>query len=318
MILPKISVIIPNYNHGRYLRQRIESVLHQTYPNFEVIILDDFSSDNSREIIEDYVRNPLVKEVIFNDKNSGNPFWQWKRGIDLSSGEWIWLAESDDYADQRFLQMLIDALQGRTNIGLLYCDSKIVTDDTVSLETFATIKNKKVGTRRWSENYSNHGVAEIEDYLLPGGTINNTSAVLFNKKVLMEANPFDMDLRYIGDKYAFTKVLAKSDVVYVKESLNYYRDPFNTKHADRFIFYFYEQFLVFDWVSKNLKMTNRAKFLKGFYANTSNSLFRDWNTVKLSLYRKLFILNPNLLYKSIVYNFSQSIRSAMGRTNQSL
>ena len=313
MILPKVSVIIPNYNHGCYLRQRIDSVLNQTYKNFETIILDDCSTDDSREIINEYVHNSFVREVVFNDKNSGNPFQQWKRGIELSRGEWIWLAESDDFADERFLEVMIAALTNQHNVGLVYCDSKIITNGIISNETFATIKNKKFQTNRWSENHSNDGANEIENYLLPGGTINNSSAVLFNKKVLMEANPFDVNLRYIGDKYTFIKVLARTDVGYVKESLNYYRDPFNTKHADRFIFYFYEQFVMFDWVYKNLKITDKKKFLEGFYSNTRNSLFRDWNGLKLSLYKKLFLLNRNLLFKSISHNLTQSIRSVFKR-----
>ena len=61
--MPFISIIIPNYNHAPYLTERIESVLNQTYQNFEVIILDDCSTDNSREIIEKYANNPkVVKE----------------------------------------------------------------------------------------------------------------------------------------------------------------------------------------------------------------------------------------------------------------
>lgn len=307
MSVPKVSVIIPNYNHGRYLRQRIDSVLHQTYKNFEIIILDDCSSDNSREVINQYAGNPLIKEIVFNEMNSGTPFKQWQRGIELAHGEWIWFAESDDYADGRFLEVLISALQDQPNVGLLYCDSKIVSDNVVSHETFATIKNKKFNTNRWSENYINNGLNEIENYLLPGGTINNASAVLFNKKILIDVNPFDIPLRYIGDKYAFVKVLAHTDVVYVKESLNYFCDPFNVKHIDKLEYYFYEQFLVFDWAYRNLQITGWKKFYDGFYSNTRNSLFRNWNKSKVILYKKLFQLNYQLFLKNIFYNFWQSL-----------
>ena len=318
MSSPKISVVIPNYNHGNHLKQRIDTVLNQTYNNIEVIILDDCSTDNSREIIKVYDRHPLVKHIIFNDLNTGNPFKQWKKGIELSSGEWIWLAESDDYADERFLQIMISALDNHTNVGLVYCDSNIVSNDVVAEKTFATLKNKKFKTNRWSKNYCNSGINEIENFLLPGRTINNTSAVLFNKKALMEADPFDVVFRYIGDKYTFIKVLATTNVIYIKESLNYYRNPFNTKHANKYIFYFYEQFLVFDWVHKNLKISNQEKFLEGFYSNTSNSLFRYWNPLKFSLYKKLLKQNPNLLFKSISYNLLQSIRSVFSHTQLKL
>lgn len=77
---PTVSVIIPNYNHAPYLKERIESVTGQEYDDIEVILLDDCSGDNSREIIERYRSHPKVSQVIFNEKNSGTTFAQWKRG----------------------------------------------------------------------------------------------------------------------------------------------------------------------------------------------------------------------------------------------
>ena len=61
---PKVSVIIPNYNHEKYLDERIQSVLNQTYTDFEVIILDDVSKDNSKDVIEKYRSNPHDKPNI--------------------------------------------------------------------------------------------------------------------------------------------------------------------------------------------------------------------------------------------------------------
>src|SRR6266852_6763107 len=105
----KVSVIVPNYNHSRYIGQRIESVLNQTYPDFELLILDDMSPDNSREIIERYRQNPRVR-IEYNDRNSGNTYLQWQKGIALTSSEYIWIAESDDYADSGLLSCLIARL----------------------------------------------------------------------------------------------------------------------------------------------------------------------------------------------------------------
>ena len=102
-----VSVIIPNFNHSLYLEQRIHSVLNQTYQNFEIIFLDDFSNDNSREIIESYRNNVKVTHISYNDKNSDSPFCQWHKGISLSKGDYIWIAESDDVSDLFFLEKII-------------------------------------------------------------------------------------------------------------------------------------------------------------------------------------------------------------------
>jgi len=211
---------------------------------------------------------------------------------------------------------MLTAVANRPSVGLAYCDSKLVDEDVVLEETFASIKNKKMETTRWSEDYFNEGLSEIEDYLLPNGTINNTSAVLFRKNVLIESDPFDISLKYTGDKYAFIKVLARSNVVYVSDALNYFRNPYNTKSIDKFVFYFYEQFLIFDWVSKNLTLKSKMKFFEGFHSNTRNSLFRDWGRTKMSLYAKLFYLNPLLLLNNLGYNFREGLRSVFRIENE--
>ena len=99
-----VSVIIPNYNHAQYLPERIESVFGQTYPNYEVIILDDCSTDNSREVIEQYRTNPHVSQIIYNEENSGGVFKQWKKGLSLAKGDLLWIAESDDKCENTFLE----------------------------------------------------------------------------------------------------------------------------------------------------------------------------------------------------------------------
>src|SRR5258708_2534765 len=97
---PTASVIIPNYNHARYLRKRIDSVVGQTYQNFELILMDDCSTDESRSILSEYVKDPRVR-IELNEKNSGSTFKQWNKGVALARGQYVWVAESDDYADKR-------------------------------------------------------------------------------------------------------------------------------------------------------------------------------------------------------------------------
>ena len=91
--MPKVSVIIPNYNHAQFLEQRVESVLNQTFQDFEIIFLDDASTDNSKEVFSKYSNHPKISHVIFNETNSGSPFKQWNKGFGLSTGEYIWIAE---------------------------------------------------------------------------------------------------------------------------------------------------------------------------------------------------------------------------------
>lgn len=99
-----ITIIIPVYNVEQYLRQCIESVLNQTYKNFELVLVDDGSKDNSGKICEEYqIRNPRVKAI--HQKNSGEGEAR-NTGLRASSGEWVTFLDSDDYLDKDYLEQL--------------------------------------------------------------------------------------------------------------------------------------------------------------------------------------------------------------------
>ncbi len=96
---PLVSIIIPNFNHSRFLRERLESVFNQTFEDFEVILLDDASTDSSVEILEEYAKDPRVSHLVVNKENSGSPFRQWQRGIELSQGKYCLLYTSPSPRD---------------------------------------------------------------------------------------------------------------------------------------------------------------------------------------------------------------------------
>src|SRR5260370_24418527 len=104
-----VSIIVPNYNHGRFLRRRIETILTQTFQDLELILLDDCSTDDSRTILKHYASSPCVR-IEFNEVNSGSAFKQWNKGVRLATGKYVWIAESDHYADPQFLERLVPLL----------------------------------------------------------------------------------------------------------------------------------------------------------------------------------------------------------------
>lgn len=104
----RVTAVVPNYNHERYLRERLDSILSQTYPLIDIIVLDDCSTDNSRQVIEDYhVRHPDRIKVVYNDANSGSVFRQWQKGHELATGDLVWICESDDFCAPSFVERLI-------------------------------------------------------------------------------------------------------------------------------------------------------------------------------------------------------------------
>ena len=221
----KFSVIIPNYNHADFLKERIDSVLNQSQAPEEVILLDDCSTDKSRDIIEQYKSNPLVKQIVHNTKNSGSPFKQWKKGILLAREDWIWIAESDDVADKLFLETANLAIQQNPATGIFYSDSvcrpegKIVERYTF----FSVLKNKFFKTTKWSSDYFLNGEEEINQNLKYFCTINNTSAAIFRKDLLLSMLNKLETFIYHGDWYCQLAATCQTTIYYSAKPLNTFR-----------------------------------------------------------------------------------------------
>lgn len=210
-----VSVILPNYNHAPYLRQRIESILNQTYQDFELIILDDCSPDNSKDIIEEYRSNSHISHIIYNETNSGSTFKQWKKGIELAQGEYIWIAESDDYAELTFLEKTMDFIS-KYNSVLCFALTTIVDkgNNTVTQQP-AILPDYSMNINQFTKNY-----------LLYSNPICNASMVIF-KKDAIAANLWNniVNFKYCGDWLLWGSFCGEGEVTVseVKEYLNYFR-----------------------------------------------------------------------------------------------
>ena len=119
----KVSVIVPNYRHAKYLDQRIQSVFDQTLKPHEIIVLDDASPDLSVQVAEAKARQSTVPmRIVVNQENSGSTFHQWLKGLSLATGDLIWFAESDDAAHSMFLERLVPEFFD-PDVILAYCQS---------------------------------------------------------------------------------------------------------------------------------------------------------------------------------------------------
>ena len=219
--MPLISILVPNYNHARFLPQRLDSILQQTFRDFELIALDDSSVDNSREVLAEYAKNTPMR-LVLNEKNSGSPFVQWRRGAELATGKYLWIAESDDYADPRLLQTLLSRLEDQPTVGLAYCQSFGVDNQNQVWGTW-DYWTQDLEPNRWKHDYTNCGSDEVSCYLAQRNTIPNASAVLIRRDLLMEASQGAETMRLSGDWWTWSRALLRSDVAFVAEPLNYFR-----------------------------------------------------------------------------------------------
>lgn len=217
-----VSVIIPNYNHSFFLGQRIESVLNQTYQNFEVIILDDCSTDNSIELIEQYRNHPKISKIIYNDRNSGSPFLQWKKGVEYVKGKYIWIAESDDWASEDFLKKLVSNIEKDNSIALSYCRSFKVDGENKVLGVYDW--GSQLDGERWNHSFVNEGIDEIKKFLRFMNTIPNASAVLFRSEYGRDViNSLPEEMTFCGDWLFWLRLINGYKISFLSEPLNFFR-----------------------------------------------------------------------------------------------
>lgn len=123
---PKVSLYIPTFNYGRYLEEAVESVLKQNYDDWELIIIDDGSTDNTQAVLAKYKDTPKIR--IYSQKNQGLTKSN-NKAIKLSRGEYIMRLDADDYLDENAVLVMANVLDKKPDVSLVYPDYWIVSDE---------------------------------------------------------------------------------------------------------------------------------------------------------------------------------------------
>ncbi len=233
----KVSVIVPNYNYSQYLDARLESILNQTFQDFELIILDDKSTDDSSDVIEKYRNLPKVSQIVYNEKNTRKPCKQWYKGFKLAKGEYIWIAEADDLAEPTFLETAVRYLDAEKDASIFFCGSwQNDESGKFCIDKFSKYSVPRFRLRKGEEYYLFDGQFYIEHYLVFGNTIYNASGTVFRKSSADEADwKYSCDCFSLGDWALWSRLARKGKVIITKERLNYFRMHHNsaTKHFSK-------------------------------------------------------------------------------------
>ena len=211
---PLVSVIIPNYNHSKFLDERIQSVLNQTYQNFELIILDDKSTDNSVEVVNRYKDNPHVSAVVVNEENSGSTFKQWHKGFELAKGDVVWIAESDDSCDEKLLESLVQGYLD-SNAVLAFCKSCKYDIDG----NRCSYAPQNILLR----SFSMTGHDFIKEYMIHDNIVANASSAIFSRQAALSVDRQYMSMRGEGDWLFWIGLMQTGNVFFCKDELNYFR-----------------------------------------------------------------------------------------------
>ncbi len=224
--LLRISVIVPNYNYERHIEKRLKSILRQQWPVYELIVLDDASSDNSVKVIKEFLdTNQCDYQLHVNHENAGSVFHQWQKGLALSKGDILWIAEADDIANDHFLEELMGSFNS-PDVVLAYSQSQQIDDDDKVLAPDYLDYTKDISAQ-WMHDYVRNGREEIAEALSIKNTIPNVSAVLFRRYALESAfNAIGEDLfsyKVAGDWVIYLHVLLQGSMFFREKSLNMHR-----------------------------------------------------------------------------------------------
>ena len=208
--MKKVSVIVPVYNTEKYLRRCLNSLVNQTLEDIEIIVIDDCSPDNSKEILKEYEKKYKDKIKVFHNKTNKGIGYNRNYGIKKATGEYIGFVDSDDWVDETMYDKLYKRAK-KDNLDLVLCNFHKMLEKETELE-------------------------EIEpDFKIPyfkNTNLKNNPNLLLNvnlapwnklyKKELLEDITFAEDLKY-EDAIFVVKTLSRSKKIgMVDERLNYY------------------------------------------------------------------------------------------------
>lgn len=220
---PLVTVLVPSYNHGAYLRERIESIFAQTYRNFELIVIDDYSQDNSDDVICQ-LKTEYDFKYIRNERNSGTPFASWERICKLAQGKYIWVCESDDVAEPAFLETAIGRLEANPKADLFYSNSLVINKASEVVGHTESYFRDVWRDDRWEQDFSANGLDELVKFQLRGQTVPNMSSALIRATAFRGAfNIFLKRLRLTGDWLFIGDVLRQGDVEFSRLALSRFR-----------------------------------------------------------------------------------------------
>lgn len=225
--LRRVSAIVPNYNYARYLEQRFESIVSQTYAPAELIVIDDASTDDSVPVIRKTLEGSRVEcRIMVNERNSGSVFDQWQKGVELSKGDFIWMCEADDYADSCFLEHVMPMFDD-PSVVMGYAQSCIIDASGAMLEYDCLDSTDEVDIRKWLKDYVCNGAVELATALSIKNTIPNASAVVFRKealrRTLRECGDELKKMKVAGDWLVYANMLRRGRIGFIAKSLNAHR-----------------------------------------------------------------------------------------------
>ena len=228
---PLVSIIVPTYNHGEFIEERLDSIYGQTYDGpVEVYLLDDASSDCSPRVLQSFAeRFPAITTLITNSANSGSAFRQWRRGLERARSDVVWIAESDDLCDQDFLETLVP-LMANPAVMLAFSRTVFFRDTTSNVVLTLEDYLHDVGPFSFDIPWIRSGAALVAKGFAEKNLVPNVSGAVFRhprRKPFLDSDEW-LNMRLAGDWIFYLEIIKDGLVAYTPDTINYHRSTDTT------------------------------------------------------------------------------------------
>lgn len=218
--LPFVSIVFTSYNHRRFLRKALERLLYQTYPNYEVIVIDDCSTDGSQDIIKEYADHPRLRMEL-RTTNSGSYVKASNYGASFANGTILMFAQCDDYADATQLEKLVNAMLENENAGVVFSKSNLIDEHDAFIADDFT--GRESAFREKCKNNTLITKQEMIRFLSYSCVLPNLSAAIIRKDLFHAIGGFSEKYLVMSDWGFWLDLAVKTDFYYITEPLNNFR-----------------------------------------------------------------------------------------------
>ena len=213
--MPKVTVAIAAYNNAKFLPEVLDSILSQTYKDFEIIVVDDASTDATPQIAERY-KDKII--YLKQEQNKGSAA-AWNRAFQEAKGEYIVLAASDDTWLPERLEEQVKVLDAKQNIGIVYCHC-VTTDE----------KGDVIRDKDESEKLPFGRV--LKDLFMTSNFM-PASTVIFRKSLLKKSGMLDEELRLCQDYDLYMRLARHTETAFINKILIKYRRHLGSVSTDK-------------------------------------------------------------------------------------
>ncbi|MGV3580259.1 glycosyltransferase [Brevundimonas sp.] len=222
LIPPRVSIIVPTYNSAAYLQPRLDSLADQTFRDFEILLFDDASKDNSAEMLDLFAKQNLQARVVVSATNSGSVFKAWERGILAAKGDFVWICEADDWCEPDFLERALQAFEP-SGVRLVHGRSIPVNSEGEIAGDWNDLYLDHVVPGLWHASFTSPSAREIDRSLGRANTIVNASGVVVRRSAAVGAIDVARDFKLAGDWAFYVCAIHGGRVAYCHEAVNYHR-----------------------------------------------------------------------------------------------